>query len=354
MYVDRRLAGVQAVQTLSRLNRAYPGKEFTYVIDFVNSSEEILKAFKQYHTTAELEAVTDPELALDLRNKLDDAGHYDDFEVDRVVEVEMNPKSTQGQLIAALEPVADRILKAYKAAQTARQVAEEKKDNKARDEAQDTLGALLLFKGDMVAFIRLYAFLSQVIDYGNTDIEKRFIFFHRLLPLLEFGREREGVDLSKVVLTHHNLKSLGKQTMLPGEGEIPKLPPSGETGTGGLSDKEKLLLSEIIAQVNQLFEGEISDDDQLVYVNNVLKGKLLQSEVLVQQAGSNTKEQFSNSPDLKDEIMNAIIDAFASHSAMSKQAIDSERVRDGLKDVLLGPAGLYEALKDRTSRGVEL
>jgi type I restriction enzyme R subunit len=114
------------------------------------------------------------------------------------------------------------------------------------------------------------------------------------------------------------------------------------------------VLSEIIAQVNELFEGEISDDDQLVYVNNVLKGKLLQSEVLVQQAGSNTKEQFSNSPDLKDEIMNAIIEAFASHSSMSKQAIDSERVRDGLKDVLLGPAGLYEALKGQLRNGPEL
>ena len=74
----------------------------------------------------------------------------------------------------------------------------------------------------MGAFIRLYTFLSQIFDYGNTAIEKRSIFYKRLLPLLEFGREREGIDLSKVVLTHHHLKNLGKQPMPLGDGEKPQ------------------------------------------------------------------------------------------------------------------------------------
>ena len=119
MYVDRRLAGIQAVQTLSRLNRAHPGKDTTYVLDFVNSAEEILKAFKTYYETAELAAVTDPNLVYDLRAKLDAAGYYDDFEVDRVAAVELDPKAKQGDLCAAIEPVADRLLKRYKAAQRA-------------------------------------------------------------------------------------------------------------------------------------------------------------------------------------------------------------------------------------------
>src|SRR5690606_28382812 len=71
MYVDRRLAGIQAVQTLSRLNRAHPGKDTTYVLDFVNSSEEILSAFRVYYDTAELSGVTDPDAVLDLKAKLD-------------------------------------------------------------------------------------------------------------------------------------------------------------------------------------------------------------------------------------------------------------------------------------------
>ena len=103
--------------------------------------------------------------------------------------------------------------------------------------------------------------------------------------------------------------------------------------------------------LNELFEGELTEGDQLVYVNNVLKGKLLESDVLVQQAMSNSKEQFANSPDLANGILNAIMDALSAHSTMSKQALDSVKVRDGLKDVLLGPAELYEALRMRGQGG---
>ncbi len=119
MYVDKRLAGIQAVQTLSRLNRAYPGKDTTYVLDFVNNIEEVLAAFKMYHSTAELSDVTDPNLVFNLRAKLDAAGHYDDFEVDRVVAVELKPNAKQSELVAAVEPVVDRLHKKYKASREA-------------------------------------------------------------------------------------------------------------------------------------------------------------------------------------------------------------------------------------------
>ncbi len=161
----------------------------------------------------------------------------------------------------------------------------------------------------MGAFQRLYTYLSQIFDYGNTDLEKRSIFFRQVLRLLDFGREREGIDLSKVVLTHHNLKSQGKRPMPLSEGENPKLPPITEVGGGAIQEKEKAWLSEIIKKVNDLFEGELTDQDKLVYVNNVIKGKLLESETLKQQATNNTKEQFANSPDLKTEIMNAVMAA---------------------------------------------
>ena len=131
MYVDKRLAGIQAVQTLSRLNRAYPGKETTYVIDFVNDAMEILESFKAYYTTAELSGTTDPNLVFDLRSKLDSAGHYDDFEVERVVAVEMDPLSKQSDLVAALTPVEDRLVKRYKAAQEELKAAQAKKDEEA-------------------------------------------------------------------------------------------------------------------------------------------------------------------------------------------------------------------------------
>jgi len=398
MYVDKRLAGIQAVQTLSRLNRAYPGKDTTYVLDFVNDPDEVLSAFKTYFETAELDGVTDPNLVYDLRAKLDADGHYDDNEVDRVVNVEMNPNASQSELSAAIEPVADRLLKRYKAALEAFKAAAMKQDANgqarsptptlpraagegarapspqsspasvrvserenqssnpeslrdfyvsAEQAAQDEMNALVLFKHNLGAFQRVYAFLSQIFDYGNTAIEKRAIFFKRLLPLLEFGREREGVDLSKVTLTHHKLKDQGKRNLALVNGEYPRLAPLTEPGSGEVREQEKIYLALIIAKVNDLFEGELTDDDKLIYVNHVLKGKLLESDILVQQANNNTKEQFANSPDLANELMNAIMDALSAHSSLSRQALGSEKVRSGLKDVLLGPAQLYEALREQ-------
>ena len=348
MYVDKMLGGIQAVQTLSRLNRAYPGKDTTYILDFVNDPGDILKAFKTYYETAELESATDPHLVYDLRAKLDAAGYYDDFEVDRVARVDVDPQGTQKQLDAAIAPVADRLLKRYKAAQQDKATAEAQGDDKAAQAAKDALDALVLFKNDMGTFVRLYSFLSQIFDYGNTDIEKRFLFFKRLIPLLEFGRERDTVDLSKVVLTHHTLKNRGRQPMGLNQDGTYKLPPIDAAGSGSVQENQRVYLDEIIQKVNGLFEGELSDDDQLVYVNGVLKGKLLENETLVQQASSNSKEQFSNSPDLKNALLQAIMDALEAHQTMSSQALASERVRDGLKDVLLGPAQLYEALRERS------
>lgn len=344
MYVDRRLAGIQAVQTLSRLNRAHPGKDTTYILDFVNSSDDILKAFQTYYQTASLENVTDPNLVFDLRAKLDVLGHYDDFEVDRVVRVELDPASKPGDLVAAITPVADRLLRSYRDAQERLRIARSKDDTKAAKDAQDTMDALVLFRADMGAFVRLYAFLSQIFDYGNTAIESRHIFYRRLIPLLEFGRERQEIDVSGLVLTHHKLADKGKRTLaLGGFGE--PLQPIYDAGSGSVQEKQKALLAEIVAKLNDLFQGDVTDDDQLIYVNNVIKGKLMESETLAQQAANNTKEQFANSPHLSKAILDAIIDAFEAHTAMSKQALDSAKVREGLKEVLLGPGQLWEGLR---------
>jgi type I restriction enzyme, R subunit len=358
MYVDKRLAGIQAVQTLSRLNRAYRAelgiKDTTYILDFVNEPDDVLAAFKPHYETAELAGVTDPNLVYDLRALLDGSGYYDDFEVDRLVAVELGPKATQAQLSAAVEPVADRLPKRFKATREALRIAKDKQDTAAEQTAQNEIDALSLFKRNLGAYLRVYSFLSQIFDYGNTAIEKRSMFYRRLLPLLEFGRDREGVDLSKVTLTHHALKNHGRRDLALGggaEGEDGTLKPLTETGSGEVREKEKALLAAIIAAINDLFEGELTDDDNLVYVNDVLKTKLLESGILVQQAANNTKEQFAGSPDLDQEVLNAIMDALAAHSTMSKQALDSERVRQGLKDILLGPAQLYEALRGRAGAG---
>jgi len=347
MYVDKRLAGIQAVQTLSRLNRAHPGKDTTYVLDFVNDTAEVLAAFKTYHTTAELSATTDPNLVFNLRAKLDGAGHYDDFEVDRVAAVEMDTHAKQSELIAALEPVQDRIMKRYKAAVAELKAAKDKQYATATKAAQDGVDALTLFKGDMAAYVRLYTFLSQIFDYGNTGIEKRAMFYKRLLPLLEFGREREGIDLSKVVLTHHHLKNQGSRTLPLGPGESPKLAPITGAGSGSVQEQQKVYMAALIEKLNDLFGSETSEQDQLRYVNGTILGKVAESATLQQQAANNTKEQFANSPDLHTELQNAIIQSYDAHTAMSTKALNSPLVMHGLLDILLNHSGLYERLRGR-------
>ena len=146
-------------------------------------------------------------------------------------------------------------------------------------------------------------------------------------------------------MTHHNLKDQGKRDLSIGNGEKPLLGAITGAGSGSVQDKEKALLAEIIAKVNDLFEGELTDDDQLIYVNNVLKGKLLESPALRMQAQNNSKAQLAAAPTLASEILNAVMDALTAHETMSSQALISQKVRDGLKDILLGPGQLYEALR---------
>jgi type I restriction enzyme, R subunit len=197
----------------------------------------------------------------------------------------------------------------------------------------------------MGAFVRLYTFISQIIDYQNTAVEKRAIFYRYLIPLLEFGREREGVDLSKVVLTHHHLRDLGKRTLPLQVGEAPKLDPLKETGSGMLREPEKAWMAEIIAKLNEVFGEDTSNDDQLVYVNHVLMGKLMESETLRQQAANNSKEQFGTSPDLPKEVVNAAMDAQDAHLNMSNKLLNSPEVLKGVLEILLNHSKLWEALR---------
>jgi type I restriction enzyme R subunit len=351
MYVDRRLAGIQAVQTLSRLNRAYQSngvvKDTTYILDFANSADDILAAFRTYYETAELEAVTDPNQVLDLKARLDALGYYDEYEVDRVVRAELDPKASHASLSAAIAPVAERLMTQFKAARQAEIKARAEGNGRAADEASQAQDALIVFKSNMGAYQRLYAFLSQIFDYGMTAVEARSIFYRRLVPLLDYGRERDGIDLSKVVLTHHKLTSKGRTDIPLGEaGE--KLKPMTEAGSANVQEREKALLSQIVAKLNDLFTGDLTDDDQLSYAI-ALKGKLVENRTLAAQAASNLKGQFVNSPALGSALQDAIMDVLDVHSTMSKQALESAAVRQGLLEALLGPMKLYEALRERAA-----
>lgn len=261
-----------------------------------------------------------------------------------VAKVAVKPKAPQAELDAAIGPVSNRLLVRFKQAQQTDKA--EPDGSNAQKAAKDEMEALLLFKRDLGSYIRIYEFLGQMFDYGNTEYEKLYLFSRMLLPLLEFGRERDGIDLSALRLSHHKMRDLGQQKLNLGGGEPPPLlAPITDIGSGRVQEKHKARLNEIIQAINDLFVGEITEGDTVAYVDSVLKTKMLESATLRAQAAANTKEQFSNSPSLSEELQNAIMDAMAAHESMSKQALNSDTIQARILSVLLGPGGLWEALR---------
>ena len=193
MYVDKRLDGITAVQTLSRLNRTYPGKELTFVLDFVNDVETIRKAFEPYYETTELLATPDPNLIYDLQNRRSQEQIYTDQEARNVSAVALSARPSQKDLVAALTPPVDRFKRRWIA-------AEEGKD-------REDLDKLTIFHKNLSSFCRLYDFLSQIVSYEDIELEANYILCKYLEPLVRPDRIRQYIDLSEIVLTHHKIKA---------------------------------------------------------------------------------------------------------------------------------------------------
>ena len=338
MYVDKKLSGVAAVQTLSRLNRTFKGKTDTFVLDFVNEAEDILESFKPYFRKAELSGVSDPNLIHDLQSKLDAERIYEASEVDAFIAVYLNPKGTQAQMQAKIAPAVDRFAKRLKAA----------KEAKPKD--GEEIDRLAMFRKDVGSFIRAYDFLSQIVNYADTDLEKRSIFLKHLLPMLRLDRDQSQVDLSAVLMTHYNLRSRGQADipLTKGVAEEGKLSPLTEVGGGASKDPMKEKLSEIIQTMNTLFDGELTDADLLNYAQHI-RDKMLENSVLESQAAANEIDQFGASPDFEKAMMKAVVDAFKSHKSMSEQVLKKDSVKEGLGDLLLGM--VYEGFKAKLTGG---
>lgn len=319
MYVDKKLAGVAAVQTLSRLNRTMPGKDQTFIIDFVNDPEEIRTAFQPYFETAELAGVSDANLIHDLQSKLDGARIYTPEEVEGLVAAYF--RARQGDMQAWVAPAVDQYRVQFREA--------------IEEEDKEAIDALQIFRKDIGGFIRAYDFLSQIVDFGDTDLEKRSIFFKHLLPWLKDERSYEMVDLSAVKLTHYKLSDTGKQAIKLGQYlEEYKLQPITDLGSGKAHDPESAMLAEIIQKMNDLFEGDLTDNDLLALANHV-GGLMMESEMLAEQAAANTKEQFGASPDYKNVMIDSVADGLDKYQEMAKQVLNSPRVQDGLSEILL-------------------
>jgi type I restriction enzyme, R subunit len=301
MYVDKRLSGVLAVQTLSRLNRTAPWKDDTFVLDFVNKPDEILESFMPYYRTASLEDVTDPNVVHELLTKLNKAGVYFWTEVEQFAEAFFNPKvKTQAALHGVLKPAADRYVE-------------------LEEEPQQ------LFRKDLGSFLRLYEFLSQIVPYNDPELEKLFVFGKNLMPRLVEHSRKEVLALdSDVQLTHYRLQKMGERTLDLEAGEVVKLPGIKEAGTGAGAEDEKKELREIVKRMNDLFAGEITDADFLGAVTN-WQGRLMANESLAAQAKNNSEDQFAMGG-FKDAFMDVVIDAQDAQNSIADQMLKDPRI----------------------------
>ena len=314
MYVDKRLSGVTTVQTLSRLNRIYPagGKDTTYVLDFVNNPDEVLADFKQYFETATIEGETDPDLVHDLQAKLDHAGIYTAAEVDAFAEAYVGGKGNsaiQGPLKAAK----DRFNGRYEAAVT------------ANDKAQ--IDELDIFRKDVGSFVRLYDFLSQIVNYQDTDLEKRSLYLRFLSRQITAKNRNQEVDFSTVELTHIKQSRSGDHNLNLSTGEAKALKPITATGSGQKHDPRMVRLLEVLAKVNDLFAGEdFTPAEEQSWVEGVVT-VLMSDDTIQTQAANNSKKQFMESPDLNDAVVEAVLGNQTSHNKMADIFFTDERIK---------------------------
>ena len=248
MFVDKRLAGIQAVQTLSRLNRVHPSKEDTFVLDFVNDKEEIQEAFKAYYEGAEMGEQVDPARMYAIKAELDASGVYLDEEVERFCAVYFKPQRRQS---AADHQAMNAALDAAVSRFTARRRGEE-------EEAED-------WRGKLQAFLNLYGFLSQVIPYQDSDLERLYVFLRHLaakLPRRESGPAYRFDD--EVKLEYYRLQKISEGAISLDQGEARPLDGPTEVGSG-LARPQQAPLSQLIDIVNERFGTDFNPADQLFF-----------------------------------------------------------------------------------------
>jgi type I restriction enzyme R subunit len=270
MYVDKRLSGVQAVQTLSRLNRMAEGKDDTFVLDFVNDTEEIQRSFQPYYEQTVVAETADPNQLYELQHRLESMQLFWSAEVEAFCKVFYSPKekqtvSDQAEMYRALGPGVDR----FKA------LDEEKQDE---------------FRNALTGFVKLYSFLSQVMPFSDPDLEKLYTFGRYLELKLPRDPKKGLVPLDgEVALKYYRLDKINEGQILLSLSE--NVPLRGPTDVGSRKAKDvEAALSEIIDVLNERFGTEFTKADQLLFDQFIAEAKL--DKEVVERALANPLDNF--------------------------------------------------------------
>ena len=311
MYVDKRLDGVQAVQTLSRLNRIAPGKAPPFVLDFVNDPENIRDAFAPYYDRTELLETSDPYRLEELKHELDDKQVYHQAEVEAFAQVFYLPPAKRrrdadhARMDALLQPARDRFT--------------------ALDEEEQTA-----FRDRLGAFVNLYAFLSQIIPYADADLDRLSSFGRALLPHLRVGSDSATVHLGDdVELEYYRLQRISSVELRVGdEGGAFVVSPT-EVGTGD-PEEDTAPLSEIIERLNDRFGTDFTDEDRLFFEQ--VKERAVSDEGVRRMAQANTYEKFALG--VRPEIGKLMIERMAENDALVTRFLDDAEFQQIASEVL--------------------
>jgi type I restriction enzyme R subunit len=273
MYVDKRLGGIQAVQTLSRLNRTHPLKDDTFVLDFVNNPDEIQEAFRQYYEGSVMGEQVDPDRLYEVRAELDASGIYLQSEVDAFTKIFFAPKRRQSPSDHKnMNAILDQAVARFQHLQ-----------NSEEEEAE-------LWRGKTQAFRNLYSFLSQVIPYQDTDLEKLFTFLRHLSLKLPKRKTGPGYLFDEEVeLEYYRLQKISEGSISLNEGYAKPLDGPQEVGTGEVRE-EYVTLSRLIDLINARFGGDLSEADQLFF--DQIAEAASQNESLRKAAEVNSLDKF--------------------------------------------------------------
>ncbi|MBT6562746.1 MAG: type I restriction endonuclease subunit R, partial [Candidatus Scalindua sp.] len=351
MYVDKKLGGVECVQTLSRLNRIYPGKSDhgTFILDFFNEPDDILESFKPYYQTAELADVSDPDLIFNLFDKLRAAGIFLWTEVEQFCEAFFKKSKSNAAIANICKPAVERWKVRYKSAVEAYKQAKEifERTKKAADpvliaNAENSLKEckrekdnLDIFKKDLGTFVRFYEFMSQIVDYDDKDLEKLSLYARNLRPMLrESLIDDDDIDLHSVELSHYRLTAIRQQTLSISDNTAEyKLTPGEGLGTAKAKDKKEELISQVISRLNELFITDQLTDNDLVNYAYTIRDKVRENELVMKQITNNTTEQ-AMLGDFPKAVDNAVIDSSEAHQNQMMQLLSDPSKAAGFAKVV--------------------
>ena len=324
MFVDKRLADLKAVQTLSRLNRTTSGKVDTFVLDFANEVEEIQDAFKPYFEQTEMDMPTDPNLLYTLDYKLRQAPVLRAQEIDEFANIYFKPQAKQSkddhaQLNRWIDPAVARYKEAYRASRSA-------VDGESYIEEGEA------FKSTLQRFVRQYSFLSQIIDWQDIELEKLYAYARYLLTKLPY-RNADGMltlDDEVVLYSYRNEKTFaGSAALTIGESKL--LYGASEVGTSRNEEDKTSPLSAIIELINSRFGSDWTEEDKLLFEQ--ISGDMEQDTKLTEQAQANSKEQFKQV--FTPEVMKAFIERHDRNQQLVNEFMSNSEMREVIIETLL-------------------